>query len=200
MIGSGVAVIDFTPEANYATVAVEPSVEIPKPIVPPSPPTQPVVTKSPEPEPVAKPAEPVVIKPPEPVATPTPPKPIAIVAPATRAAPVIGDGSSPKPGSEPTTQEAQPGIRAKPNYLKNPEPPYPAMARRRRQEGLVLLSVRVSAQGRAVRVELKQSSGFPVLDEAALQAVRGWEFEPARLGAVGVESEIEVPVRFKLMN
>jgi periplasmic protein TonB len=91
-------------------------------------------------------------------------------------------------------------VKARPNYLKNPEPIYPLAARRRHQEGLVLLAVIATTRGRAARVEVKQSSRFPLLDETAIQAVRGWEFEPARIGALAVESEIEVPVRFKLDN
>lgn len=108
--------------------------------------------------------------------------------------------SRPVAVSSTVTTGAVPSLLATPIYRVNPEPPYPATARRRRQEGLVLLAVRVTSQGRASRIELKQSSGFPALDEAAWQAVRGWEFEPARLGALAVESEIEVPVRFKLTN
>jgi protein TonB len=69
---------------------------------------------------------------------------------------------------------------------------------RRRQQGAVLLSVKVSAQGRALRVQVKESSGFPLLDRAAVHAVQNWEFEPARLGRVAVDSETEVPVRFQL--
>jgi protein TonB len=120
-----------------------------------------------------------------PVAKPSPPEKIS------------GDGSSPKPGLDLTTTPA-PAIAAQPDNLKNPEPPYPPTARRRHQEGLVLLRVKVNPQGRAVRVEIKNSSGFPLLDEAAQSAVRDWEFQPARLGLFAVESEIEVPVRFKL--
>lgn len=94
--------------------------------------------------------------------------------------------------------QARPDVEAKPNYLKNPEPDYPELARRRHQEGLVVLVVKVTAQGRAERVEIKKSSGFSLLDDAALEAVRDWEFQPARLGALALESEIEVPVRFEL--
>jgi len=91
-------------------------------------------------------------------------------------------------------------VPARPDYLKNPEPAYPLAARRRRQEGLVLLAVTVTPQGRTARLEVKQSSGFSLLDQAAVQAVRDWEFEPARIGPIAVASEIEVPVRFKLDN
>ena len=96
------------------------------------------------------------------------------------------------------TAKAPPGIRAAPNYRVNPEPPYPLSARRRRQEGVVLLAVTVSPLGHATDLKLKQSSGFPALDDAALRAVQSWKFEPARLGARAFESEIEVAVRFKL--
>ena len=113
---------------------------------------------------------------------------------------IRGDSSSVKAGPDATTVKARPSLLAKPNYLKNPEPSYPPLARRRHQEGLVLLTVKVTAQGRASEVVLKQSSGFSLLDDAALQAVRDWEFEPARIGPFAMESEIEVPVRFKLTD
>lgn len=111
-----------------------------------------------------------------------------------------GDGSSPTAGNDVTTAEGKPLANAEPNYLKNPEPLYPLAARRRRQEGLVVLNIRVSTAGRAMDASLKRSSGYPLLDEAALTQVREWEFSPARIGRIAVESEIEVPVRFKLTN
>jgi len=89
-------------------------------------------------------------------------------------------------------------VAARPSYLNNPAPLYPTTARRRHQEGVVLISVRVTAQGRAENVEIKQSSGYPLLDEAALNAVRDWEFVPARIGATALPSEIEVPLHFKI--
>ncbi|HEX4350983.1 MAG TPA: TonB family protein [Verrucomicrobiae bacterium] len=98
----------------------------------------------------------------------------------------------------PPARPTQPDSAVKPDYLKNPEPVYPEQARRRHQEGLVLLAVTVTAQGRTGRVEIKKSSGFPLLDNAAVQAVRDWEFQPARLNSLALESEIEVPVRFEL--
>jgi protein TonB len=109
-----------------------------------------------------------------------------------------GDASSSKPGQDATTLQAKPNVEAKPNYLKNPEPVYPESARRRRQEGLVLLAVTVTTQGRVSHIEVNKSSGFFLLDDAALQAVRDWEFEPARIGSVALESQIGVPVRFEL--
>ncbi len=108
--------------------------------------------------------------------------------------------ASPAPQAIITTETNEPESRATPEYLTNPELDYPLTARRRHQEGSVVVSVVVSAQGKVVRVALKNSSGFSILDDAALKAVRGWEFKPARKGAVAVESQIEVPVQFKLTD
>jgi periplasmic protein TonB len=87
---------------------------------------------------------------------------------------------------------------AQPRYRENPEPQYPATAKRRRQEGSVLLEVSVNKNGSASKVEVKQSSGFSLLDEAALDAVRHWQFEPAKNNNEPVASSVEVPVAFKL--
>jgi protein TonB len=109
----------------------------------------------------------------------------------------VGNGPA-KSSNNAATVTGPPQVRAQPNYLKTPAPDYPPLARRRRQEGLVLLIVEVTAAGKATSVRIKESSGFPALDAAALQAVREWEFDPARIGSRAFASEIEVPVRFKL--
>jgi protein TonB len=72
------------------------------------------------------------------------------------------------------------------------------MARRRRQEGVVLLSVSVSVSGEPVAIEIQTSSGVSSLDEAAVEAVRRWEFEPGVLDGKAVPSLVEVPIRFEL--
>jgi len=113
---------------------------------------------------------------------------------------VHGDASLLEPVLDVTTRQAQVEIKIQPSYLNNPEPPYPSAARRRHEQGLVLLAVKVTAEGRAAEVVIKQSSGFVPLDNAALNAVREWRFQPARIDSIPVESEIVVPVQFKLMD
>jgi len=83
-------------------------------------------------------------------------------------------------------------------YRSNPRPEYPIEARRLHEQGVVLLSVAVGADGQVTDVTLKRSSGFSSLDEAAMQAVRRWIFEPARVGGLTVSSHADVPVRFSL--
>ncbi|AZP12526.1 energy transducer TonB [Undibacterium parvum] len=83
-------------------------------------------------------------------------------------------------------------------YLNNPAPAYPLISRRQGEFGKVLLLVQVTPHGTAAQVEIKQSCGFPRLDEAALEAVRKWHFVPARLGDVAVAASVVVPLSFKL--
>ncbi len=82
--------------------------------------------------------------------------------------------------------------------LNNPKPPYPLSARRNGAQGRVILSVQVSAGGASNEVLLKRSSGYAVLDDAALQTVRRWRFVPARRGATPVDSWVDVPIIFRL--
>jgi protein TonB len=89
-------------------------------------------------------------------------------------------------------------LTAKPRYRTNPTPEYPIASRRRREEGVVLLNVAVDVSGTPTAISLNRSSGYPLLDRAALDAVRRWTFEPARSGGVAMLSLVVVPVRFSL--
>ena len=82
----------------------------------------------------------------------------------------------------------------------NPPPEYPALSRRRGEQGVVVLRVRCDAQGRVTEVAVQSSSGSPRLDHAALQAVAAWRFKPARAGGRAVAGELELPIRFRLQD
>lgn len=84
------------------------------------------------------------------------------------------------------------------DYLNNPAPVYPALSRKSQEEGKVLLLVQVTANGDAENVQIKQSSGYPRLDDAAMKAVRKWRFVPARRGTEAVASSVVVPLSFRL--
>lgn len=83
-------------------------------------------------------------------------------------------------------------------FLKNPQPSYPIFAKKRQQEGTVKLKVKVSTEGKAEVVELAESSGFSLLDDAAQQAVEKWQFVPARRGDLVIVASVIVPIRFAL--
>lgn len=83
-------------------------------------------------------------------------------------------------------------------YLNNPSVSYPALSKKLGEQGRVLLRVLVSEAGRAERVTLYISSGFTRLDMAALEAVKRWQFSPARLGDKAVSGIAIVPINFQL--
>lgn len=85
-------------------------------------------------------------------------------------------------------------------YLSNPLPDYPPLARKLGLEGLVVLRVQVGVAGAPEQVAVAQTSGALVLDEAALKAVQGWKFVPARRGDTPVAHAVDVPIRFQLKN
>jgi periplasmic protein TonB len=84
------------------------------------------------------------------------------------------------------------------NYSKNPRPPYPRMAQRQEWEGTVTLRVQVLPSGRPGVAQVQKSAGHSVLDEAALDAVKGWSFVPATQGGRPVAGWVTVPIAFQL--
>lgn len=86
----------------------------------------------------------------------------------------------------------------KPDYMRNQPPEYPQLAKQMRQEGLVILRVEVDQKGVPTTVEVEQSSGYQLLDQAALKAVKRWRFQPERIGGMPVKSRVSIPVRFRL--
>ena len=117
------------------------------------------------------------------VSTSTPP--VTVSSPSAGAAPAMAQGR----GAE---------IAAQPRYHTNPKPEYPIPSLRRREEGIVLLNVQVQSDGTPAGITLNRSSGHPLLDRAALAAVRRWIFEPARAAGIPIASLVVIPVRFFL--
>ncbi len=87
-----------------------------------------------------------------------------------------------------------------PGYLRNPPPVYPKSARERGDEGTVLLEAQVLPSGRCGAVRVLESSGHAGLDEAAAEAIRRWQFKPARRANVPVAVWVDIPVRFRLLD
>jgi periplasmic protein TonB len=157
-----------------------------------------------EPTPMRTP-EKLIAAPPNPmppVLATTVPVPMAEMMKASNTERIKDGGGGVEPGESPATTHDGKAVLtiAQPNYRKNPHPVYPSAARQRHQQGLVIVMAEVSTQGHVEKMKLKQSSGFELLDAAAMKAVRKWEFEPARVGDQVLVSQVEVPIQFQLSN
>ena len=84
--------------------------------------------------------------------------------------------------------------------LNNQPPAYPLSARRRGIEGTVIIRAQIHDNGHCHHVTIKKSSGHPLLDKAALDAVRDWRFVPARRGSQVITAWVDVPITFRLNN
>ncbi|MBW2602005.1 MAG: energy transducer TonB, partial [Deltaproteobacteria bacterium] len=58
--------------------------------------------------------------------------------------------------------------------------------------------VEVLKSGKVGRINMVTSSGFDVLDKAALEAVKGWRFIPGTRNGNRTRQWVVVPVRFRL--
>lgn len=84
---------------------------------------------------------------------------------------------------------------ALPNQLYNPEPDYPAREYAAGIGGTVKVRIRLGDNGRVAQASIYRSSGEAALDQAALQAVRRWRFEPVSSTHRTVR-ELVFPIRF----
>lgn len=150
---------------------------------------------------------------PEPVATPEPlpedpePPKIEEILTTTASDQVIAPQPTPEPKrieKKPAPQRPAPVMVSRvtnvpsPVVIRNKPPFYPETARRSGWEGKVIVRVEVSAEGVPTSVTLAKSSGYGVLDQAALRSVKGWRFQPRTIGGVAMEGVVEVPVSFSL--
>jgi len=84
-----------------------------------------------------------------------------------------------------------------PVRLSAPEPPYPRAALIARKEGTVILEAIIDPQGRVTSLRALTALGFG-LEEAALETVRTWTFEPGTLHGEPVPVLYHLSVRFNL--
>jgi protein TonB len=77
-------------------------------------------------------------------------------------------------------------------------PDYPSISTRMNEEGKVILRVELGEDGRVVSAEVKSSSGYRRLDEAALSAVKNWHCKPSVHNGVAVRAIALQPFNFML--
>lgn len=86
-----------------------------------------------------------------------------------------------------------------PAFLRRVSPVYPEQARRRGQEGKVLLRLTIDERGNLQKVEVLEGAGFG-FEEAAVEAVKHSSFRPASIEGKPVPSIARLPIRFVLRN
>ncbi len=87
---------------------------------------------------------------------------------------------------------------SEPELIYNPTPKYPRKARRRGDEGMVVVSVMISAEGRVITADVTIPSGSSLLDAAALTTVKKWRFIPAKKRGEVISAQRAIPFVFKL--
>jgi len=137
----------------------------------------PVLQTTPEPAPAPAAAAPVV------AATP----PAAAITAATVPAPAAPPAP---PRLELPSSDAA--------YLNNPKPPYPVLSKRLGEQGKVVVRVLIGVDGTAQQAEIRTSSGYERLDQAALATVLKWRYVPGKRGGVPEAMWFNVPINFVL--
>ncbi|XVJ71783.1 MAG: energy transducer TonB [Rhizobacter sp.] len=156
----------------------------------PQPPPRPVVRRQPvPPAPVAAPSERAVTAAPPVPAPPAVAEAAAVEALPSPAPPAPAPVAVPAPVVPPRSDAA---------HLNNPAPAYPPVSRRLGEQGRVQLDVYILADGSVGDIKLKRSSGYPRLDQAALEAVRQWRYQPARRGSEAIPFWYVQPLTFSL--
>ena len=114
-----------------------------------------------------------------------------------------GDGEviarSPSPALAPAEADLRggsPGILRPATKVKHVSAVYPAAARDAKITGVVVLEARIGADGRVVDVQVRRS--IPELDQAALEAVKQWEYVPLLVDGVPTPFTMTTTIQFSL--
>ena len=110
---------------------------------------------------------------------------------------VVGGVVGGLPDAPPPPQAIRVGGQIKePKKLKNVPPAYPDIAKQARVQGVVILECTISPQGKVTDVKVLR--GIPLLDQAAIEAVKQWVYTPTLLNGVPMPVIMTVTVNFKL--
>ena len=107
--------------------------------------------------------------------------------------------SPPRPESKaaPSVFRVGQGIR-EPRRIAGTSPEYPLIARSARKQGVVILEAVINERGTIERVKVLKSE--PLLDAAAIAAVKDWRYTPTLLNGVPVSVLMTITINFTLQN
>jgi len=115
-------------------------------------------------------------------------------------APAIGQSEPAAAGVESSRQAAEAQLRKSILKLVSSHFDYPLLARRKGWQGIVKLQVHIESDGRISRLHLEQTSGYPVLDRAALQSLQLASVPDAEQWMQGQAIDIIIPVEYRLVG
>jgi protein TonB len=170
-------------------------------VEPPKPKSDPPPPPPPPPQPKAKappPPRPQAIREPKP--TPAPQAPVGTTEPPPPATPPAPP-APPTPPAPPPAPPAPPAVQmpsSNADYLQNPKATYPAMSKRLGEQGKVIVRVLVGVDGLPKSAEVKKSSGFDRLDEAAVEYIMKCRFVPGKINGVVQAMSYDAPVNYVL--
>ena len=105
---------------------------------------------------------------------------------------------APESLSTPAQAPRQARIDVPPKPKASIRPKYPLESRKNKEEGTVLLFLKIDENGAVVSVNIEKSSGFSALDAAAKEAVLNARFNPAKSGSKRVASTAQISLNFTL--
>ena len=109
---------------------------------------------------------------------------------------VVGGLPAAPPPAPPAVVRVGGNIRA-PKLVHEVHPVYPELAIQARLSSLVILEARVATDGRVESVKVLR--GSPLFDEAAMEAVKEWRYQPLLLNGQPTEFIVTVTVAFNLV-
>ena len=77
---------------------------------------------------------------------------------------------------------------------------YPRLAKRQGIEGDVLIEIWLDKKGEIIKHVILHSSGHPILDNAALRAIKKWHFSPFLEQEVAIIHRVHIPIQFRLTH
>lgn len=87
-----------------------------------------------------------------------------------------------------------------PRPVSKAPPQYPRSLLKKKQGGKVLVLVTVDENGAVANATVKISSGFPALDQAALNAAKRWKFKPGIKGGRKAVMTATIPFNFRVKS
>jgi TonB family protein len=133
---------------------------------------------------------------PAPPPPPPPPPPARTTSSGTQPGPTTKGSPTGRSEAPPSVPIRVGGEIEEPRKTRHVNPVYPRDAVAARIKGVVILECTISPQGKVVHVRTLRS--VPMLDDAAIEAVRQWEYTPTLLNGVPVPVIMTVTVNFKL--